>query len=309
MSRPGGPRGRRLRRIARWFALTLAGLAVCGVCYQQATQRLDRGALAPPGRFVVVDGAAMHLHCVGAGAPTVVLEAGAFGFSQVWAWVSPALAEHHRVCAYDRAGLGWSDDAAGHDGVAAVDRLRALLVAAGEPGPYALVGHSLGGALIRVFADRYPDEVVALGFIEPSHPDQLERLPPAARAAHERVARVLRVLPIFAHLGLLRVTDAIGRLHAGLPDEAYRAARMFSAAPVHLRATAAEMNAWESTMAAARANHTLAERPVIVIGASEPLAGMTPDVLAAGQVMSAEIAALSSRGRYTTVPGAITCPC
>jgi hypothetical protein len=63
------------------------------------------------------------------------------------------------------------------------------------------------------------------------------------------------------------------------------------------------MNAWESTMAAARANHTLAGRPVIVIGASEPLAGMTPDVLAAGQVMSAEIAALSSRGRYTTVPG------
>lgn len=303
MSRPRGTWARRLRRIAGRVALVFLGLVVCGACYQQISQALDRRAVAPPGRIVTVDGVDMHLHCVGVGGPTVILEAGAYGFSQVWAWVSPKLAERRRVCSYDRAGLGWSAEATGHDGEATVRRLRALLAAAGEPGPYALVGHSFGGALIRVFAERHPDEVVALGFIEPTHPDQLDRLPSAARAAHERVARVLRVLPFFAHVGLLRITNVIGRLYVGLPDEAYRAARMFASSPVHLRTTAAEMAAWESTMAAARANRTLGERPVVVVGATEALEGMTPDVLAANQTMNVEFAALSTRGRSTMVPG------
>ncbi|MBA3547127.1 MAG: alpha/beta fold hydrolase, partial [Nannocystis sp.] len=180
---------------------------------------------------------------------------------------------------------------------------RALLAAAGEPGPYALVGHSLGGALIRIFAERHPEDVVALGFIEPSHPDQLERLPPAARAAHERVSRALRILPVLAHVGFMRLTNVLGRLNVGLPDDDYRAARMFCSAPRHLRATHAEMSAWDATMAAARANHTLGDRPIVVIGAAEPLAGMSAEVFAANQQLNAELAALSSRGRHVTIAG------
>lgn len=295
--------GRRLRRFAAVVGVILVGLAALGVLYQQVGQALDRRALSPPGRMVEAEGVALHLHCTGAGGPTVILEAGAYGFAQVWAWVQPRLSERRRVCAYDRAGLGWSDDAAAHDGVAAVARLRALLAAAGEPGPYVLVGHSLGGALIRIFAERHPDEVVALGFIDPSHPDQLDRLPPEARAAHERVSRVLGRLPVLAHVGVLRLTDALGRLNAGLPDDDYRAARMFCSTPRHLRATHAEMSAWAETMAAARANHSLGDRPLVVIGAARPLAGMSAEVFAVNQRLNAEIAALSSRGNYVTIAG------
>lgn len=295
--------GRRLRRLAVWLALFILGLAALGALYQQIGQALDRRALHPPGRRISVDGGELYLYCVGTGGPTVLLEAGAFGFAGVWAWIQPRLAEHRRVCSYDRAGLGWSDDVADHDGPAAAIRLRTLLANAGESGPYVLVGHSLGGALIRIFAERHPDEVVALGFIEPSHPDQLERLPPEARAGHERVLRVLRVLPVFAHVGLLRLTDAIGRLHAGLPAEDYRAARLFCSSPGHLQATRAEMLAWDTTMTAVRANRTLGDRPVLVISATEPLAGMTSELVAESQRLGAEIAGLSTRGRHVLLPG------
>jgi pimeloyl-ACP methyl ester carboxylesterase len=283
--------------------VVIVSLAAIGVGYQQIGQTLDRKALARPGRVVSVSGSMLHLRCLGTGGPTVILEAGAYGFAQVWAWVQPRLAERRRVCAYDRAGLGWSDDATEHDGVAAVARLRALLAAADEPGPYVLVGHSLGGALIRIFTVRYPDDVVALGFIEPSHPDQLDRLPLDARAAHQRVSRTLRFLPALAHFGFMRLTNALGRLNVGLPDDDYRAARMFSSTPQHLGATYAEMSAWDVTMAATRANQSLGDRPVLVIGATEPLEGMSAEVLAVNQRLNAEIATLSSRGRHVSIAG------
>lgn len=295
---------RRVGRFALRTFAALAALVTLGAIYQQVGQRLDRRALAPPGGMFVVEGVSMHLHCTGSGGPTVVLEAGAYGFAQAWAWVQPQIAERRRVCSYDRAGLGWSDDADEHDGVSAASRLRALLAAAGEPGPFVLVGHSLGGAMSRIFVERYPDEVVALGLIEPTHPDQLERLPPAARAAHERVSRALRLLPWLARIGLLRLANPIGRLYAGLPDEDGRAARMFSSSPVHLRATGAEMRAWAATMAAARANQSLGDRPVVVISSARPLDGMSPEAHAVDRQLHSEIAALSTRGRHVTVQDA-----
>ncbi|MDC0722820.1 alpha/beta fold hydrolase [Nannocystis bainbridge] len=279
----------------------LAVLAVVGAVYQQIGQALDRRAVVRPGRMVAVDGAAMHIHCTGAGAPTVVLEAGAFGFAQVWARVQPLLAERVRVCSYDRAGLGWSEDAASHDGIAAVTRLRTLLAAAGEPGPYVLVGHSLGGALIRIFAARYPDDVVGLGFVDPSHPDQLERFPAEAREAHERVTKILAVAAKLSHFGLLRLTNPLGRLHAGLPADDYRAARMFNSAARHLASSAAEFGAWDATMRAVRVNDTLGNRPVVVMSSSEPMEGMSQDIFDRGQQMHAEIARLSTRGQHRIV--------
>lgn len=295
---------RRLRRLCLGTLMVLAGLVLLGASYQQIGQALDRRAVHPPGRHVTVDGASMHLHCTGEGGPTVVLEAGAFGFAQVWAWIQPKVAERTRFCSYDRAGLGWSDDAAHHDGVAVAHRLRALLRNAGESGPYVLVGHSLGGALIRIFATHYPDEVVALGFIEPSHPDQLERLPPEAREAHERVVRTLTVVADLTYIGLLRLANPLGRLHAGLPADDYRAACMFTSAAPHVRTSQKEFAAWDRTMAAARANLSVKERPVVVVSATEPMEGMSPEIFALNLELHAEIAGLSKHSRHVSVEGA-----
>jgi len=113
--------------------------------------------LALLGGFVNVSGHAMYYECVGSGSPTVVLDAGSPDTSATWHWVQPAIGKRTRVCAYDRAGLGRSAPAGGHRTVITqVDDLRHLLTAAHIPGPYIVVGHSWGGFLARLFANRYP---------------------------------------------------------------------------------------------------------------------------------------------------------
>jgi pimeloyl-ACP methyl ester carboxylesterase len=295
---------RRIRKIGAAAAGVLAGLALLGAGYQHVGQARDRRAAPAPGRMLEVDGAAMHIHCTGTGAPTIVLEAGATGFAQMWAWVQPRLAERTRVCSYDRAGMGWSEDADGHDGASIAKRLRALLDAAGEHGPYMLAGHSVGGAFIRIFAERYPADVVALALIDPSHPDQLDRFPPEARAGQQRFAKILSVAAKLSYVGLPRATNLLGRLTAGVPADHDRTARMFISAPQHLRTSAEELLAWDATMDAARDNRTLGDRPVVVISSTNGLKGMSQAILELGQQMNAEIAALSARGRHVMLDGA-----
>ena len=92
-----------------------------------------------PGRLIDIGGRTLHLHCTGRGSPTVLLEGGGGAFSVDWALVQPAVAESTRVCAYDRAGLGWSDRGPAYEVVEQiVSDLHGLLQASGEQGPYIL---------------------------------------------------------------------------------------------------------------------------------------------------------------------------
>jgi TolB protein len=132
---------------------------------------------------VDVGGYALYLHCVGGGSPTVILEAGYDDVAETWSLVQPEVAKFTRVCSYDRAGLGQSDPGPEpRDSLQIVKELHALLVNAGIEGPYVVVGHSLGGMYMRLFADRYAEEVVGLVLVDSSHIDQFERnaavLPP-----------------------------------------------------------------------------------------------------------------------------------
>jgi hypothetical protein len=97
---------------------------------------------------VLVGGYHLYFRCQGHGTPTVLLEAGLGSDASVWEQVMPAVATPTRVCAYDRAGIGSSDVIA--------QELHALLVQEGVPGPYILVGHSIAGFHMRLFAARYP---------------------------------------------------------------------------------------------------------------------------------------------------------
>ncbi len=120
-------------------------------------------------RLVAVRGARLHLRCDGAGDTTVVLLAGFTDGGEQWGPMQAELGGQARVCAYARFGTGTSDPAPGTQTFAteAAD-LHALLEAAGEPGPYVLVGHSFGGPVAVTFADRYPGEVVGLALIDAS---------------------------------------------------------------------------------------------------------------------------------------------
>ncbi len=117
---------------------------------------LAQRGLSPPydarGRLVDVDGRAVYLDCRGAGSPTVILEAG-FGVGAAgWGFVLDGVAEMTRVCAWDRPGIGRSEPRGLHSAADTARDLRLALAAAGEMGPFVVVGHSLGGVYGRIFA-------------------------------------------------------------------------------------------------------------------------------------------------------------
>jgi pimeloyl-ACP methyl ester carboxylesterase len=104
------------------------------------------------GRTVEVGGRAIYLDCRGSGSPTVILEAGFGASAGSWAWLFDDIAGTTRVCAWDRPGLGQSQARGLHTGRQAAEDLHAALAAAGERGPYVVVGHSLGGVYALLFA-------------------------------------------------------------------------------------------------------------------------------------------------------------
>jgi pimeloyl-ACP methyl ester carboxylesterase len=120
---------------------------------------------------------------MGEGSPTVILEHGMATESDSWTQVQQAVAKFTRVCAFDRAGRGKSDPApkprTSEDMVA---DLHTLLANAHVPGPYIMVGNSLGGFNARLYTHKYADEVVGVVLVDSMHPDQFARfeqaLPP-----------------------------------------------------------------------------------------------------------------------------------
>jgi len=120
-----------------------------------------------PGQLVDIGGRRINMHCAGSGSPTVVLMAGIFSWSLVWYKTQPVIAQKTRVCAFDRAAYGFSDPAPRPQILSeVVDDLHAALKAGPIPGPYVLVGHSLGGLEARVYAQRWPEELVGMVLVD-----------------------------------------------------------------------------------------------------------------------------------------------
>lgn len=149
-------------------------------------QVTDAVYTAPSQLVDVGHGRRMNIYCKGSGSPAVILEAGLGGDTTSWATVHPLIAAKTKTCAYDRAGLGFSDGSNRPNTVGnSAEDLHALLKAANVPPPYVLVGHSAGGMNIRVFTDRYPDEVVGMVAVDVSHEDQSTRLWPIGVAGQK----------------------------------------------------------------------------------------------------------------------------
>lgn len=126
---------------------------------------------------VDVGGYKLYYQCIGQGSPTIILEAGGPGDSTDWELVMLYYRETTRICAYDRANLGYSDEAPKPRTYLDMTRdLHALLVNASVEGPYILVGHSMGGMLVRLYADQYPEDVVGLVLVDSAHPDMGDQL-------------------------------------------------------------------------------------------------------------------------------------
>ncbi|HYB61136.1 MAG TPA: alpha/beta hydrolase [Methylomirabilota bacterium] len=159
------------------ICLLLIGLAA-GAVYQAVASALDMMRNPAPGKLVDVGGFRLHINCAGQGEPAVIFDSGLADDSIAWYKVQPQVAKLTQACSYDRAGLGWSDPSPNpRTSTAMVKELHSLLKAANVHPPYILVGHSLGGMNMRLYAYSYPGEVVGLILVDSSSPGQFRSMP------------------------------------------------------------------------------------------------------------------------------------
>ena len=279
----------------------LAAIIPCiigiGAVYQAIATLRDLRVYPPPGRLVTIGDCQLHVQTAGRGSPSVILEAGLGGMSSGWGWIQPEIAKFSCVVSYDRAGLGWSGpDTAPKNAVLAARRLRTVLLHLHIPPPYILVGHSMGGFFIRVFADLYPDEVAGMVLLDAAHPDQ--HLRSTAISTHMRSGfRFVKTVPVLAQLGFVRLAGLFDAWTDGLPARQAQEAGAFLSTYRHLKTTREETLAWETICAEVRGTRGLGNTPLAVVTAARGVLPGHPE-------LQRELTTLSADSFHYAVPGA-----
>jgi pimeloyl-ACP methyl ester carboxylesterase len=303
---------RRRNRWVLWTVRILLGLlalivllAASGATYEAIMRASDARRYPPPGQLVDVSGHRLHLHCVGQGSPTVVLDAGLGGFSLDWDAVQPQIATSTRVCAYDRAGLGWSEPGPSpRSPQQFATELHALLTNAGVTGPYVLVVHSISGKTARVFASQHPTEVAGMVLIDARH-ESVDQHLTAEQVAAERAQqqRFQNMIKWMARFGLVRLlwASAWPRVLPGtenLSPETRTAIGVLQARPRQIESALAEGRARADSNTLLQAPASLGDTPLIVLASAQSVDHL-PFWKEAQQIMTG----LSSNSRLIVAPG------
>jgi pimeloyl-ACP methyl ester carboxylesterase len=305
------PASWRINRIVRWsgraflwLLALLVGLALLGASYETIMAAGDAERYPPPGQMVDVGGERLHIDCQGDGGPTVVLVTGLGGSSLLWSRVQPGLVSTGRVCVYDRAGLGWSDAHSGPRSPSAVAaELHTLLANARIPGPYVLVGASIGGKYVRLFAEQYPDAVAGLVLVDARHESVDAALAPNEQAvALQGAHRDGRMYWWLGRLGVMRLFGA--RLAAAtspgaaaLPSEVGTLLMVQASRPRSIDAMLGESAAMTADDERLRAARPLGTLSLIVLAADSSIA-QQPNWLAAQEAQTQ----LSHNSQLVVVP-------
>lgn len=223
--------------------------------------------------------------------PTIVLEHGAFGCAADWAVVQERLADKGlRSIAYDRAGLGHSDPGpTPRDGRAIVADLAALLREVDEPMPYVLVGHSMGGLMVRLFALTHPDQAAGVVLVDAVTPEIMKTA--AGPSAVRAYGRALRWVSRGARLGMMRPVAVLTGNMIGLTGEAAIEKRRIYGSGSHARWAAEEVAAWPATSDQAAEAEFPPQLPVAVVTAGAETRALVLKTIQA-------IPALASRHGY-----------
>jgi pimeloyl-ACP methyl ester carboxylesterase len=263
-----------LRGVARGLGVVLAlsvALALTGAGYEALASRGDAQAYPPPGRLVDVGGYRLHIQCVGTGSPTVVLDAGLGGMSLDWNLVQPEMGQTTRVCAYDRAGMGWSEPGPQPRTPERIaGELHTLLTNAGIAGPYVLVGHSLAGKNVRIFAQQHPDEVAGMVLVDArSEYVDAHTSPADAQAFQQEIAMQGTMYGLTRGLGLIRLFGASQWGPPAMSLQTRTALALFGTGQRAIAATAAEAQERAASDAQLQAAPSLGDRPLIVLAAGQ----------------------------------------
>ncbi|MEI8301605.1 MAG: alpha/beta hydrolase, partial [Chlamydiota bacterium] len=219
-----------------------------------------------------------HIHSEGKGGPPVILDAGGGCSSLDWALVQPELAKLTKVCSYDRAGYGWSEESSkSATSQNAVEDLHTLLQKAKIPTPYILVGHSFGGLNMRLYASYYPDEVAGMVLVESSHEELLDRTPLAPQLNWvQRIFTNQKVWIWACRLGLVRLTMPM-QLHKVIQGWSCEAKNVYCAKNSTVKAVKAKfaeasMDVQKQSMEQLKdAKGLLGDKPLIVMTAKSLL--------------------------------------
>ena len=300
------------------LVLLLTGLAVAGAIYQTIGNWRDARRFPQRGTSVQAGPVRLNIDCAGRGSPAVILDSGMGIPALGWMRVQPEVAKFTHVCSYDRAGYGWSDPGPEpRTSVQIANELKALLDAAGEKGPFVLVGHSFGGFNIRVFAKQHPNDVVGVVLLDASHEDWEQRLDallsPEARESMKRVENFgLSVQPYLIRFGIQRALVAAG---VGMPSYAsgdfFHEILYLEEQPKAVRALMSENRAFAQSGAQARAAGNLGVRPLIVLTAGNQHDPISTSIMSKEEidkqgtlwvhVLQPELTHLSTRGKQIIV--------
>lgn len=235
----------------------------------------------------------MHIDCSGTGSPTVILDSGLGDGYLSWRKVQPQIAQFTRACSYDRAGFGYSDSSAKpRDSKVFAEELHALLDNAGVAPPYILVGHSMGGYDVRLYANLYRSEVAGMVLVDASHPEQQKRLP---RALNDMDATWIREQEFFEFTMPIGIPRLLG--FCAKDEEARAAECNFHS----MRESVAELKSISESAAQTAAAGSLGDMPLVVLSQDPdaPQYDLPEDLVkptnAAWQQMQKELAQLSTR--------------
>lgn len=294
--------GERPRRWLKYGLLGLLGvivvLLVAGMVYQAIGSAGDARRYPPSGQLVSVGDYRLHLNCVGEGSPTVILETMSGGMSAYWAWIQPEVAQKTRVCAYDRAGRGWSDPGVTpRDLWGTAEDLYTLLQNAGIEGPYVLVGHSIGGLYVRAFADQHPDEMAGMVLVDAVHPEDFKRFP-EEEEQEKTYSMITAFFPALARIGLFRLYFASGGEidFPDLPAQQHAEVASFWSSPAYFQNSRAEGQMGSAIREQGQALLDLGDIPLVVISA-----GINPPNWI---TLQAELPLLSTNSTHITVEDA-----
>jgi pimeloyl-ACP methyl ester carboxylesterase len=238
----------------------------------------------PKGILVDIGGRNIHLDCRGTGSPIVIFESGFdTNGSLSWSRVHDEVATITRACAYDRAGMMWSDSRAIKSelmGKAIAGDLNETLLKAGESPPYVLVGHSFGGPYITIFTKYYNSSVAGLVFIDTSHPDQVEIFSEFQEPGINLIKYAVMDFfePVWSYLGLSRFFAH--QIDGRVPNQTLIDEQMIDAySSSSGLALTKESQKYQQSLIEAGGLRDLGNKPLYVIGVLQNYESMSDDEL------------------------------
>ncbi len=289
-------------RILSAGIIVLMILLAIGFNYQHQTTAADFQQFPAPGQLVDVGGYRMHIYCQGEGSPTVIVDSGLGDFSLSWSRVQPDVAQFSRICTYDRAGYGWSDPSSAPRTAQQIAlELHTLLDKANIEGPYIMVGHSLGGAHVRMVANLYPEEVVGMVLVDAMHED-FQTGDPQLYQGQQQLSAQWGVMKVMAQFGMLRMMgksageQSLPAYIKQLPADKQEMYMILNSHPAFFETALGEWQVVGESCEQVRGIGKLGDLPLVVLTAGN-------DLQSTRQSLQDELASLSTNSTHVIAEG------